>query len=78
MIVRTVTANYLELEVEFEDRAFYTVLNAVGAKADKVCKLSVIILREGLTDEICYKNFKARGDTSVAEAASQEDLFDRT
>jgi len=75
MLIKEVTANYLELEVEFEDRAWYQVLNAVGAKADGVFKIRVTILREGLTDEICYKNFKERGDNAIAEAGRQDDLF---
>jgi len=75
VLIKHCSAEYLEVELEIDDPGYFRVISAIGAKADGVCKVTVNLLRQGLTDEICYKNFQERGRQLLADVESQQDLW---
>jgi len=74
VLISAVGPNHLVVDLDVQDPELFRVLNLIGAKGDGVCKVSVTVIREGLTDEICYKNFQERAARLAEELRAQPEL----
>jgi len=72
VLTKSVGANHLDVELEEDE--YLRVLHLLGIPFDGICKVSVTIIREGLTDETCYKNFTERGRHLLADLRSQDEF----
>jgi len=73
VITRSVSANHLELESE-DALELLRIARLLDVNVAGLCKVSVLFIREGLTDEICYENFQARARAEARERDAQLDF----
>lgn len=58
-----------------DDEELLRIARFLNVSAEGLCKLSVIFVREGLTDEICYNKFTERARAAVENLDAQLDAF---
>jgi len=73
MIVETSSAHHIEVDfVDLDD--IVRLCNAAGINADRVCKVSVIFVRGGLTDESWYEKLTERARAGLRAVDDQLDF----
>jgi len=74
-MIRSSSANHIELELTAtEKRQFFRILRDLEINPEGVVMISVTIVRQGLTDEICIEKFL--NTQSPSENNAQRDLLD--
>jgi len=72
MITRSVSANHMELETE-DGPELLRIAHLFGVNLEGLVKVSLIFVREGLTDESCYERFQRERQRELAELDDQLD-----
>jgi len=70
MIVQSTSVHHVEVDFVDPDD-IYRLCNAAGIVAKGVCKVSVIFVREGLTDEECYEKFEREARARIKQLDAQ-------
>lgn len=73
-LVKSTSASHVELDVT-DEISLLRLAQLLGVSAERVCKASVIFVREGLTDESCYDTFTQEARAQLAERDSTLELF---